>query len=168
MPQLSAGVLLYRRTTTGVEVLLVHPGGPLWRYRQIGWWQIPKGMVEPGETPEAAAGREAEEELGLRLIGTLLPLGRIRQVGGKRVEAFALAQDFDASQIVSNSFQMEWPPRSGRQQSFPEIDEARWYSPADASVMMLASQRPLLDALATLPGLDGADTGGEMGLHPTD
>jgi predicted NUDIX family NTP pyrophosphohydrolase len=168
MPQLSAGVLLYRRTTTGVEVLLVHPGGPLWRNRQIGWWQIPKGMVEPGETPEAAARREAEEELGLRLIGTLLPLGRIRQAGGKRVEAFALEQDFEASQIVSNSFQMEWPPRSGRQQSFPEIDQARWYTLAEASVMMLASQRPLLDALATLLGFDDTEPAGKIGLHSPD
>lgn len=90
MPQLSAGVLLYRRAITSVEVLLVHPGGPLWRNRQIGWWQIPKGMVEPGETSEASARREAEEELGVTLIGALQPLGRIRQAAGKRVEAFAL------------------------------------------------------------------------------
>jgi predicted NUDIX family NTP pyrophosphohydrolase len=168
VPQLSAGVLLYRRTTTAVKVLLVHPGGPLWRNRDIGWWQIPKGMVEPGETSEAAARREAEEELGLRLTGTLLPLGRIRQAGGKRVEAFALEQDFDASQIVSNSFQMEWPPRSGQQQSFPEIDQARWYTLAEASVMMLASQRPLLDALATLLGFENAETGGKIRFHAKD
>ncbi|CAN5259264.1 NUDIX domain-containing protein [soil metagenome] len=168
MPQLSAGVLLYRRAVAGVDVLLVHPGGPLWRNRQIGWWQIPKGLVEPGETPEAAARREAEEELGLRLIGALRPLGRIRQAGGKRVQAFALEQDFDASQIVSNSFRMEWPPRSGRQQFFSEIDEARWYPLAEASAMMLASQRPLLDALATLLGFDGADTGGEIDLNAPD
>ncbi len=97
MPQLSVGVMLYRRTLSGVEVLLVHPGGPLWRNRRTGWWQIPKGRVEPGETLLAAARREAEEELGFRLIGALQPLGRIRQAAGKLVEAFALEQDIDAS-----------------------------------------------------------------------
>lgn len=152
MPQLSAGVLLYRRTDAGVEVLLVHPGGPFWRNKQVGWWQIPKGLVEAGEDSVAAARRETEEELGIRIEGALQPLGRIKQAGGKLVEAFAAEQDIDVGAIASNLFEMEWPPRSGKTQQFLEIDEACWYALPTASKMMLASQRPLLDRLVQLLG----------------
>jgi predicted NUDIX family NTP pyrophosphohydrolase len=143
----SAGVLLYRRAFAEAEVLLVHPGGPLWRNRDVGAWQIPKGLIEPGESPAAAARREAEEELGIALAGQPEPLCRLRQAGGKRVEVFALAQDVDPSTIAGNRFELEWPPRSGRLQSFPEVDRARWFTLTEARRMILASQAPMLDAL---------------------
>src|SRR5690606_11820804 len=122
----SAGVLLYRRTGVELEVLLILPGGPYWTRRDRGAWQIPKGELETSETPEVAARREAEEELGVRLTGPLNPLGDVRQAGGKLVTAFAIEHDLDASDVVSNDFQMEWPPRSGRLASFPEVSAARW------------------------------------------
>lgn len=129
-------------------MLLVHPGGPFWRNKDAGAWQIPKGFVESGEEPRAAARREAEEELGIRLTGELHPLGQLKQAGGKLVEAFALEQQVDVDAVESNRFEMEWPPRSGKIQSFPEIDEARWFPLSSALSSMLASQRPLLDRLA--------------------
>ena len=150
MQQHSAGVLLYHRSSDGLAVLLVHPGGPYWRRKHKGAWQIPKGLVEPGEQIEAAARREVEEELGVRLIGELQPLGEIRQAGGKRVSAFALEQAVDVEAIVSNRFELEWPPRSGRTQSFPEIDAARWMTVEEAKQTILPSQLPLLEALETL------------------
>jgi predicted NUDIX family NTP pyrophosphohydrolase len=111
-------------------------------------WQIPKGRVEGGEEPRAAARREVEEELGIRLAGELHPLGRLNQTGGKLIEAFALEQQVDVDAVESNRFEMEWPPRSGKIQSFPEIDEARWFPLSSALPSMLASQRPLLNRLA--------------------
>lgn len=147
MADRSAGVLLYRQDASGLEVLLVHPGGPFWQRKHVGAWQIPKGLIMPDETAEGAARRETEEELGVRLTGNLLPLGTIRQKGGKIVEAFALAQDLDSAAIVSNRFELEWPARSGRMRSFPEIDAARWMSLAEAEQMMLPSQLPLLPML---------------------
>jgi len=147
MSQLSAGILMWRRRETGVEVLLVHFGGPLWRNRDAGAWAIPKGMVEPGEALADAARREFEEELGTRPEGEPTPLGRIRQKGGKYVEAFALEGDLDAERIVSNHFTMEWPPRSGRFESFAEVDRAAWFTIAEAREKMLPSQLPILDML---------------------
>lgn len=144
----SAGILLYRLKGGGVEVLLVHPGGPYWRGRDRGAWQIPKGEIVAGESAEAAASREALEELGTPLQGTLLPLGPLRQAGGKIVEGFALEQDLNAATIMSNRFEIEWPPRSGRRLSFPEIDAAQWFTVAEAEAMILPSQRPFLDRLA--------------------
>jgi len=143
----SAGVLLYHRSGSALEVLLVHPGGPFWRNRQTGAWQIPKGLIEDGEDAATAAKRETEEELGLELIGTPEPLAVIRQANGKIVEAYALEQDVDPALIRSNLFTMEWPPRSGRTAEFPEIDTARWVTPEEASTLMLKSQLPLIDAL---------------------
>lgn len=143
----SAGILLYRLKGGSAEVLLVHPGGPYWRGRDRGAWQIPKGEIAAGENAEAAAVREAQEELGIPLQGTLVPLGQLRQAGGKIVEGFALEQDLDATAVVSNRFEIEWPPRSGRRQSFPEIDAARWFSVAEAETMTLPSQQPFLDRL---------------------
>lgn len=148
----SAGVLLYRRDWDGLRVLLVHPGGPYWRNKDVGAWQIPKGMIEADEQPEAAARREAEEELGQAIVGALTPLPVIRQKGGKWVIAFAVEQDINPATIVSNSFDVEWPPRSGRFERFPEVDEARWMTLAEARERMLASQQPLLDALEDLVG----------------
>lgn len=143
----SAGVLLYRRDWDGLRVLLVHPGGPFWRNKDVGAWQIPKGMIEADEEPEAAARREAEEELGQAITGDLRPLPIIRQKAGKWVLAFAVEQDIDPATIVSNMFELEWPPRSGKFEHFPEVDEARWMTLAEARHSMLGSQQPLLDAL---------------------
>jgi predicted NUDIX family NTP pyrophosphohydrolase len=156
MPKSSAGILLYRRDGDAVRVLLVHPGGPFWRRRDAGAWSIPKGEPLPGEAAEAAARREFSEETGVAPAGTARPLGRIRQPGGKWVEAFAVEGDLDADSIRSNTFELEWPPRSGRRQAFPEIDRAAWLTFEDARTKILAGQRPLLERLAALLG----DAGG--------
>lgn len=148
--QRSAGVLLYRNSRDNLEVLLVHPGGPFWRAKDKGAWQIPKGVIEPAEAGETAARREAQEELGVPITGPLKALGTIRQAGGKWVEAFAAEQDIDVTQVRSNSFRMEWPPRSGRFCDFPEVDSARWFPLDQAGEWMLASQRPLLGLLAEM------------------
>lgn len=150
----SAGVLLYRRTPA-LEVLLVHPGGPFWRNRGAGAWQIPKGGIDANEEPAAAALREVEEELGLTLEGALQPLGEIRQTGGKGVVAFALEHDFDPARIRSNEFEIEWPPKSGHRARYPEVDAARWMSLAEARAFILPSQLPLLDRLGALLGQTG-------------
>lgn len=150
---LSAGILLWRHGAEGaVQVLLGHFGGPLWARKDAGAWAIPKGVVEAGETPEQAARREFQEELGFPAEGDLVPLGRIRQAGGKYVEAFALEGDLDTGSISCNSFTLEWPPRSGRVQSFPEIDRAGWFTLAEARGKILPSQVQLLDLFeATQP-----------------
>jgi len=142
----SAGVLLYRLKPE-LEVLLVHPGGPYWKRRDRGSWQIPKGGIDPNEDPEDAARREALEEIGLELEGELQPLGEIRQTDGKWVTAFAAMSDFDPAALTSNVFEMEWPPRSGKTAVFPEVDAARWLTIAKAREVMLESQVPLLDRL---------------------
>lgn len=144
--QTSAGILLFRRRE-GLEVLLVHPGGPFWRQRDQGAWQIPKGLIEPGETAEASARREVAEELGIGIVEPLVPLGPLRQAGGKIVHAFALERDFDPSDLPGNAVELEWPKGSGRVITFPEIDAARWMTTAEARRMMLASQQTLLDRL---------------------
>ena len=143
----SAGILLHRRRAGALEVLLVHPGGPFWRNRDEGAWMIPKGLVEDGEDAAACALREFEEELGMRPEGVPAPLCRVRQSGGKWVEAFALEGDLDAERIVSNRFELEYPPKSGRFQSFPEVDRAAWFGMAAARAKILPSQRPILDCL---------------------
>ena len=146
-PPRSAGVLLFRRKGGDTEVLLIRPGGPFWRNRNVGAWMIPKGMVEPGEAPAEAALREFEEETGTRVTAVPFPLATVRQAGGKRVEAFAVEGDLDPAAIRSNMFEVEWPRRSGRRQSFPEVAEAQWMSLAEARAFMLPSQLPLIDAL---------------------
>lgn len=146
MPR-SAGVLLYRRAGGAAEVLLVRPGGPYWQRRDAGAWQIPKGAIEADETPLQAAMREFQEELGVTLAAPPGPLARIRQAGGKWVDAFVAEQDIDADAIVSITFELEWPPRSGRLRTFPEVERARWFDMAAARAMILPSQAPLLDAL---------------------
>ena len=148
MPPFSAGILLYRFRQERLEVLLAHPGGPYWRNRDVGAWMIPKGGVEAGEDGAACALREFEEEIGTRPPGTPRLLCRIRQAGGKWVEAFALEGDLDADAIVSNEFSLEYPPRSGQYRDFPEIDAAAWLSLEEAYARILPSQRPILDALA--------------------
>ena len=147
-PGRSAGILLFRRRGGETEVLLIRPGGPYWRNKDAGAWMIPKGLVEHGETPVEAALREFEEETGTRLTTVPFPLATVRQAGGKLVEAFALEGDLDPAAIRSNEFELEWPPRSGRLQPFPEVAEARWMTLDEARQLMLPSQLPLLDALA--------------------
>ncbi len=148
MPRpLSAGILLFRMARGQLEVLLVKPGGPFWRNKDVGAWMIAKGGIEPGETPAEAALREFEEETGTRLTKGPFPLATIRQTGGKVVEAFALEGDLDPKTARSNDFEVEWPPRSGHRQRFPEIAEVRWMAMDEARAMMLPSQLPLLDAL---------------------
>jgi len=143
----SAGILLYRESNGATEVLLIRPGGPYWKNRDTGAWMIPKGGVEAGETSAEAALREFEEETGMRLTVAPVPLARVRQAGGKSVEAFAAEGDFDCAKLQSNEFEAEWPPRSGRLRSFPEVAEARWMTIDEARAMMLPSQLPLIDAL---------------------
>jgi predicted NUDIX family NTP pyrophosphohydrolase len=145
----SAGIVLYRGRGESLEVLLVHPGGPVWARRDAGAWSIPKGEYGDDEEPLAAARREFEEELGLPAPDTQpLELGEIRQKSGKRVLAWALAGDLDAERIRSNTFSMQWPPRSGRMQEFPEVDRAQWFAPAQAREKLNPAQAPLLDRLA--------------------
>jgi predicted NUDIX family NTP pyrophosphohydrolase len=146
-PPLSAGILLFRERDRSIEVLLIKPGGPFWRNKHSGAWMIPKGAVEPGEAPAEAALREFEEETGTRLTTVPFPLAKVRQSGGKWVEAFAAEGDLDCSAISSNDFEIEWPPKSGRFQTCPEVAEARWLPLAEARELMLPSQLPLLDAL---------------------
>jgi predicted NUDIX family NTP pyrophosphohydrolase len=146
-PPRSAGILLFRQRDGQIEVLLIKPGGPFWRNKDVGAWMIPKGRVEPGEAPAEAALREFEEETGTRLTSVPFPLTKVRQSGGKWVEAFALEGDLDADRIVSNDFEVEWPPRSGRFKMFPEAELARWMTLHEARRSMLASQLPLIDAL---------------------
>lgn len=148
-PPLSAGVLLFRQRDGATEVLLIKPGGPYWTKKDAGAWMIPKGAVEPGEAPEEAALREFAEETGTILTAVPFPLATVRQAGGKHVQAFAVEGDLDPAMVRSNDFEMEWPPRSGRIERFPEVVEARWMSLAEARAMMLPSQLPLLDAIET-------------------
>jgi predicted NUDIX family NTP pyrophosphohydrolase len=152
MPQkVSAGILLYRRREAGVEVLLVHPGGPFWAKKDDGAWSIPKGEYAAGDDPLSAAKREFEEETGAAMDavsrGDFLPLTPIKQAGGKIVTAWSVEGDFDPTLLRSNVFELEWPPKSGRKKEFPEVDRAAWFSPDDARRKLLASQAPLLDEL---------------------
>ena len=147
MPPPSAGILLFREREGRTEVLLIKPGGPFWRNKAAGAWMIPKGAIEPGETAAQAAVREFEEEVGKPLERVPFPLCSIKQAGGKPVEVFAAEGDLDPTTISSVHFEMEWPPRSGEWQAFPEAEEARWMTLAEARRMMLPSQLPILDAL---------------------
>ena len=144
----SAGLLLYRRRGGALEVFLVHPGGPFWARRDAGAWSIPKGEIEGDEEPLAAARREVEEETGLAPAGPFIALPPVRQAGGKTVLAFAAACDADPQAIRSNRFAMEWPPRSGRMEEFPEVDRAAWFDLETARAKLLPGQCALLDALA--------------------
>jgi predicted NUDIX family NTP pyrophosphohydrolase len=152
MPKQSAGILMYRRDGNGWSVLLVHPGGPFWAKKDVGAWSLPKGEYAPGEHPLAVAVREFGEETGVVPKGEFQPLGEVRQVGGKRVRAWAVEGNLDTAEIRSNSFEMEWPPKSGRKQSFPEVDRAEWFSPDAAREKILASQREFIDRLLRILG----------------
>jgi predicted NUDIX family NTP pyrophosphohydrolase len=146
----SAGILMYQRRRTALHVLLVHPGGPFWAKKDRGVWSIPKGEYASDEYAETAARREFEEELGIPADGPLLPLGEIAQKGGKRVIAFALEGDLDVSAIRSNTCEIEWPPRSGRRITIPEIDRAEWSALSEARERILPAQAELLQRLEAL------------------
>jgi predicted NUDIX family NTP pyrophosphohydrolase len=145
----SAGIVLHRAGDEGLEVLLVHPGGPFWAKKDLGAWSIPKGEYEPGEDPLACALREFEEETGTTLQAPqLVELGTVTQKTGKQVTAWGARGDLDAAAVRSNSFTMEWPPRSGRQQEFPEVDRAEWFALDQARAKLVAAQAELIDRLA--------------------
>jgi len=146
----SAGVILFRRRPAGVEVLLVHPGGPFWARKDQGAWSIPKGEFASDEAPEAAARREFSEETGIALSIDLVALTPVMQSRAKTVHPFAGEFDLDPAAVRSNRFELEWPPRSGRMQSFPEIDRAGWFTLAEARTKIVAGQRAILDALQEL------------------
>jgi predicted NUDIX family NTP pyrophosphohydrolase len=148
MPKRSAGLLMYRRSRGSLEFLLVHPGGPFWMKKDLGAWSIPKGEYEAGEEPLAAAAREFEEETGLVAKGPYTPLRSITQQGGKVVQAWAFEGDCDAESLKSTTFSLEWPPRSGRRQEFPEVDRGGWFSLEEARRRILPAQAALLDELA--------------------
>ena len=150
--EISAGLLVYRRADA-LEVLLAHPGGPFWARKDAGAWTIPKGLVDPGEEMLAAATREFAEETGFAARGPYTPLEAVKQKSGKTVHAFACAGDFDPEKLTSNTFEAEWPPKSGRRKAFPEIDRVAWFTLDAAREKILTYQLPFLDQLeATLAG----------------
>ncbi|RVD50640.1 MAG: NUDIX domain-containing protein [Mesorhizobium sp.] len=153
MAKRSAGLLIYRRTGGDIQVLLVHPGGPFWAKKDDGAWSIPKGLVDQGEDELAAARRETGEELGMKVEGAFARLGDYRQPGGKIVSAWSVEADIDVTAISSNTFTMEWPPRSGSMKEFPEVDRAGWFTLAEAEVKILQGQRPMLSDLAEQLGV---------------
>ena len=150
MPKRSAGILLYRQRGAEPELLLVHPGGPFWRRKDLGAWSIPKGEYSDAEDPLAVAKREFEEETGARPDGDFLALGELMQGGRKIVTVFALEGDFDPATLRSNTFELEWPPKSGRKQSFPEVDRAGWFSVPEARRKILAGQSGFIDRLLAM------------------
>jgi predicted NUDIX family NTP pyrophosphohydrolase len=144
----SAGILLWRRRGEGVEVLLGHPGGPMWARKDAGHWTVLKGEIEPGEAPQDVARREFAEETGHEPPdGPMVDLGEIRQKSGKVVLVWAVEGDLDSAAAVSNTFEMEWPPRSGRRVAFPEIDRVEWFEPDEARHKLKDAQVPFLDRL---------------------
>jgi len=148
MAKRSAGLLLYRRRNEVLEVFLVHPGGPFWAKKDAGVWSIPKGEYAEGEDPLAAARREFDEETGFPAPADAVPLGELKQAGGKLVIAWAAEGDCDPSKVASNTCEIEWPPRSGRKITIPEVDRAGWFAMEEARVRMLKRQLPFLDRLA--------------------
>ena len=157
--KISAGILLFRRRPAGVEVLLVHPGGPFWAKKDAGAWSIPKGLVNEGEDWLAAAKREFHEETGAPADGEFVELGAFKQPGGKTVVAFACEGDFDPASLASNAFSIEWPPHSGRTAEFPEVDRAAWYSIDEATKKATPGQRPIIAALAEKLGAKAPEAG---------
>lgn len=147
MAKHSAGILLYRIRDGDLEVFLVHPGGPYWKNKDAGAWSIPKGEFDEGADPLASAQREFHEETGSRVSGEFVALTPLKQPSGKLVHAWAVRGDIDAASIASNTFSMEWPPRSGKQQSFPEVDRGEWFSVSAAREKLLRGQRGFLDQL---------------------
>lgn len=173
MPKKSAGLLLFRETSDHLEVFLVHPGGPFWAKKDDGAWSIPKGEFSEDEDPLGAAKREFEEETGFTVVGELIPLESLRQPSRKIVYAWAMRGDLDPAAIKSNTFSMEWPPKSGQQQEFTEIDRAAWFNMAAARRKILKGQTGFLsqleEKLGRSPGDEaGGDTSGSAGLGGND
>jgi predicted NUDIX family NTP pyrophosphohydrolase len=152
MPKISAGILLFRRRPGGVQVLLVHPGGPYWSKKDDGAWSIPKGVAEDDEDLLAAAKRETLEETGLAVEGDLIELGRFKQPSGKIVVVWVSEGDFEPANLRSNAFAMEWPPRSGKTAEFPEVDRAAWFDLDEASQKTTKGQAPIIAALRSKLG----------------
>ncbi|MFA5111208.1 MAG: NUDIX domain-containing protein [Desulfobaccales bacterium] len=152
MARLSAGLLLYRRRRGILEVFLVHPGGPFWAAKDVGAWSIPKGEYGPGEEPLAAARREFQEETGFTIDGEFKALTPLKQPSGKTIFAWAVAADLDAGAIRSNTFTLEWPPRSGRLQEFPEVDRAAWFTLEAARDKIIQGQAGFLEELLQILG----------------
>jgi predicted NUDIX family NTP pyrophosphohydrolase len=147
MPKLSAGLLMYRRSHDGIEVFLVHPGGPFWAKKDLGAWSIPKGEYTEGELPLQAAKREFHEETGFEVNGEPFELGTIKQNSGKLVSVWAIEGDCDPASLVSNTCEIEWPPRTGRKIEIPEVDRGAWFSLEAARERLVKSQSPALDLL---------------------
>lgn len=152
MPKQAAGILLYRRGSAGLQVLLAHPGGPLWARKDAGSWTLPKGQFTEGELPLDAAKREFEEEMGSPAAGDFQPLGTVKQPSGKVIHAWTAESNFDVTTVKSNLFSLEWPPKSGRHGEFPEVDRAAWFSIDEARVRILKGQAPFLERLLALLG----------------
>ena len=164
MKKTSAGILLYRRRNDALEVFLVHPGGPFWAKKDLGAWSLPKGEIEEGEEPLAAAKREFAEETGFEVEGEFRALAPLRQKSGKTVMAWAVEGDCDPAQLRSSMFEMEWPPRSGKRAEFPEVDRGAWFSLEEARERILAGQAPFLDELQLhTSGGGDASAGGDAG-----
>jgi predicted NUDIX family NTP pyrophosphohydrolase len=149
VPDKSAGVLLFRRRDAGVEIFLVHPGGPFWAKKEDGAWSIPKGLYEDDEDPFVAAQREFAEEVGTRIEGEFIGLGEFRLPSGKRLSVWAVEGDIDATKVTSNSFEMEWPPHSGKRAQFPEVDRADWFGLVVARRKLTKGQVQILDAFGS-------------------
>jgi predicted NUDIX family NTP pyrophosphohydrolase len=149
MPKLSAGILMFRRRNQEVDFFLAHPGGPFWQKKDAGAWSIPKGEYNSGDDPLEAAKREFEEETGIKPHGTFMPLGEIKQPSGKVISAWAVEGDCSPEAIRSNTFSIEWPPKSGRKKEFPEIDRAAWFGLEEARVRILKGQVGFLERLMT-------------------
>ncbi len=150
MPKQSAGLLAYRRTAAGLEVFLVHPGGPFGAKKDEGAWSIPKGEFDASEEPLSAAIREWREETGFSVTEPFVPLGTVKQAGGKTVHGFAVQADFDPTRLVSNTFELEWPPRSGRMTRFPEVDRGAWFRLESARTKINPAQAEFLTRLAEI------------------
>ncbi|MDF3073096.1 MAG: hypothetical protein K0S54_763 [Alphaproteobacteria bacterium] len=146
MPQLSAGILLYRRRGRVLEVFLVHPGGPFWAKKDENAWSLPKGLIDSDENPLTAAKREFREETGFAPDGAFADLGTFKLLGGKNLHVFTLEGDCDPARLKSNHFEMEWPPRTGRMQSFPEADRGGWFDPDTALMKITKGQKKVLEA----------------------
>jgi len=147
MPKKSSGILIYTLQNNLLQVLLVHPGGPFWAKKDLGAWSIPKGEFDEDEDPLDAAKREVEEETGVKIDGDFIELTPVKQKSGKIIYAWALHSNFDAEQIKSNTFEMEWPPKSGKKKAFPEIDKAAWFNADEAKEKIIEGQIPLISEL---------------------